>query len=77
MVAPAVVTGQPAQMAALRATLWPVAPSGWPQPSTTSSISPGSIPALAMACWIAWPASAAPWVMLKPPRADFARPVRA
>ena len=46
MVVPAVVTGQPAQIAALRATFMPVAPSGWAQPMNTSSISPGSIPAL-------------------------------
>ncbi len=77
MVVPEVVTGQPAQIAALRATLWPVAPSGWPQPITTSSTSPGSMLALEMACWMAWPVRAAPWVMLNPPRTDLARPVRA
>jgi hypothetical protein len=41
-VTPLVVTGRPARMAALRATLCPVAPSGNPHPKTTSSISPGS-----------------------------------
>ena len=77
MVVPAVVIGRPAQMAALRATLWPVAPSGPPQPSTTSSTSAASILARATACWMAWPAMAAPWVLLNPPRPDLARPVRA
>src|SRR5690348_9135225 len=33
--------------------------------------------ARAMACLMAWPAITAPWVSLKPPRTDFARPVRA
>src|SRR5215469_14719009 len=57
--------------------LLPVAPSGKPQPMKTSSISPGSIPARAIACLTVWPAITAPWVWLKPPRTDFARPVRA
>jgi len=52
-VVPEVVTGQPAQMAEVRATFWPVAPSGWPQPMITSSTSPGSIPARSMACLMA------------------------
>ena len=76
-VVPAVETGQPAQIAALRATFMPVAPSGWAQPMKTSSISAGSILALAMACLMAWPPITAPWVMLKPPRTDLARAVRA
>ncbi len=77
MVTPAVVTGQPAQIADSRAILLPVAPSGMPQPIKTSSTSPGSMPALAMACLTAWPPITAPWVWLKPPRTDLARPVRA
>src|ERR1700755_1554268 len=35
------------------------------------------MPARSTACLMAWPARAAPWVWLKPPRADLARPVRA
>ena len=30
-----------------------------------------------MACLTAWPPITAPWVWLKPPRTDLARPVRA
>src|ERR1700710_2376763 len=77
MVTPAVLTGQPAQIADSRAILLPVAPSGMPQPMKTSSTSPGSIPALAIACLTAWPPMTAPWVWLKPPRTDLARAVRA
>src|SRR5690606_17373485 len=77
IVVPEVVTGQPAQMAARRPIFMPVAPSGAPQPMMTSSTSPGSMPARAMACLIAWPAMAAPCVLLKPPRPALARPVRA
>src|SRR5262245_30598615 len=43
----------------------------------TSSTSPGSIFARSIACLTAWPAIAAPCVLLKPPRYDFAKPVRA
>ena len=76
-VKPDVVTGQPAQIAERRPMFMPVAPSGLPQPIATSSTSPGSMPARSMACLTAWPAIAAPCVMLKPPRPDLARPVRA
>ncbi len=76
-VAPAVVTGHPAQIAESRAMLKPVAPSGWAQPMKTSSTSLGSSLALAMAFLTACPPITAPWVMLKPPRMDLARPVRA
>jgi len=37
----------------------------------------GSIFARSTACLMAWPPRAAPWVMLNPPRTDFASPVRA
>src|SRR5262249_54582960 len=74
---PAVETGQPAQIKDSRAILLPVAPSGMPQPRKTSSTSAASIPALAMALLMAWPAITAPWVWLKLPRRDLANPVRA
>src|SRR4051812_5242464 len=77
MVTPEVVTGHPAHIALSRAILLPVAPSGKPQPMKTSSTSPASIPARPMACLTAWPPITAPWVWLKPPRTDLARPVRA
>ena len=38
---------------------------------------PDRCPALAMACLTAWPPITAPWVWLKLPRTDLARPVRA
>ena len=66
-VRPDTVTGQPARNAAWRAILEPVAPSGKAQPISTSSTSPASIPARVMAWEIAWPASVAPWVILKAP----------
>src|SRR6266404_7407866 len=45
-VIPGTASPKPASSAALRAMLWPVAPSGRPQPTTTSSTSVGSMPAL-------------------------------
>src|SRR5258706_9551960 len=44
---------------------------------STSSISPGSIPARWIACFTTCPPIVAPWVMLSAPRHDLARPVRA
>ena len=70
-------TRKPAQSAALRAMFMPVAPSPKPQPAITSSTSCGSIFALWTACSMACPNIAAPCVLLKPPRKDLARPVRA
>ena len=67
-VAPLVVTGRPARIAAWRAMFSPVAPSGRAQPRITSSTSPGSMPARSTAFLIAWPASVAPCVLLKAPR---------
>src|SRR2546422_6475231 len=72
-VVPAVVTGSPARSAAWRAMFWPVAPSGSAQPITTSSTSPGSIPARFTAWAMTWPPMAAPCVLLKAPR--YARPI--
>ncbi len=77
MVMPETLTGQPAASAIWRAMLPPVAPSGVAQPTITSSTSPGSIPARAMAWLAAWPPMDAPWVLLSAPFQDFARPVRA
>ena len=77
MVAPPTVTGRPARMAPMRATSLPVEPSGRAQPISTSSISLGSILERSTACWMAWPAKVAPWVMFRPPRQDLARGVRA
>jgi hypothetical protein len=48
-VTPGVVTGSPARSAACRAMLPPVAPSGFAQPSTTSSMRVRSTPARSMA----------------------------
>ena len=50
-VSPGTVTGQPARSAAVRPMLLPVAPSGKPQPITTSSTSPGSTAARSIACF--------------------------
>src|SRR3989475_8615471 len=72
-VMPAVVTGSPARSAAWRAMFWPVAPSGSAQPMTTSSTSPGSIPARFTAWAMTWPPMAAPCVLLNAPR--YARPI--
>ena len=74
---PDVVTGQPARIAICLAMLRPVAPSGFAQPMMTSSISAGSTPARAIACWSACPPSVAPWVMLKAPRQLLPSGVRA
>ena len=76
-VMPATLTGHPARSAIWRAMLAPVAPSGNAQPISTSSTSPGSSLARAIAWATTCPPMVAPWVMLKAPRHDFARPVRA
>src|SRR5678815_2882528 len=76
-VTPAAVTGRPARSAIWRAMLPPVVPSGRAQPMRTSSTSAGSIRARSTAARTAWAPSVAPWVMLRAPRQDFARPVRA
>src|SRR5438093_2282731 len=55
----------------------PVAPSGFAQPMSTSSTSPGSTFARSMACRRAWPPIVAPWVMLKAPRQLLQSGVRA
>src|SRR5712692_373862 len=68
MVSPGTVTGSPARIAASRAILWPVAPSGLAQPRMTSSTSPGATFARSTAFWITCPARVAPWVLLKAPR---------
>src|SRR6185503_6377888 len=47
------------------------------QPMRTSSTSAGSIRARSTAARTAWAPRVAPWVMLRAPRHDFARPVRA
>jgi hypothetical protein len=49
IVVPATRRGRPARSAATRPMLWPVAPSGKPVPTTTSSTSAGSTPARWMA----------------------------
>ena len=67
-VTPAVVTGSPALIAAWRAMLLPVAPSGRAQPRITSSTSPGSTRARVTACWMTWPPRSAPCVLLNAPR---------
>src|SRR5580658_3335765 len=77
IVSPGTVTGNPARMAASRAMLWPVAPSGLAQPRITSSTSPGSSFARSTAFWMTWPAKSAPWVLLKAPRAALPMGVRA
>src|SRR6516164_11463432 len=76
-VIPEVVTGHPARMAICRAMFRPVAPSGFPQPMITSSMSPGSTPARLMACCSTWPPIVAPWVMLSAPRQLLQSGVRA
>src|SRR5436190_18762449 len=70
-------TGQPARIAICRAIFQPVAPSGSAHPIKTSSTSAGSSFARSIACLTTWPPSVAPCVMLKAPRHDLARPVRA
>jgi hypothetical protein len=76
-VTPETVTGMPARIADNRAMFEPVAFSGVAQPSTTSSTSPGSIPARSTACFTTWPPSVAPCVMLKAPRNALPIGVRA
>ena len=76
-VMPEVVTGQPARIAIWRAMLRPVAPSGLAHPMMTSSTSPGSRRARAIACRSAWPPIVAPWVMLNAPRQLLHNGVRA
>ena len=55
----------------------PVAPSGVAQPISTSSTSPGSMPARSIAARTTCPPIVAPCVMFSAPRQDFASPVRA
>ena len=76
-VMPLTLVGSPARNATWRAMFQPVAPSGLAQPISTSSTSPGSMPARSTAALTAWPPSVAPWVMLKPPRQLLANGVRA
>jgi hypothetical protein len=76
-VMPGTLTGKPARNAICRAMLPPVAPSGFAQPMITSSTRAGSSFARSTAACVTWPPSVAPCVMLKPPRHDLARPVRA
>ena len=72
-VMPEVVTGSPASSAAARATL----PDAATQPAITSSTSAGSTLARCTAWRMAWPSMVMLGVLLKPPRAALARPVRA
>src|SRR6202012_572866 len=73
-VTPEVVIGRPARRPAWRAML----PPPWATlPMNTSSTDSGSMPALATACFTEWAAIETVGVMLNPPRADLARPVRA
>src|ERR1700742_2797650 len=72
-VTPEVVIGRPASRAAPRATL----PEAATQPATTSSISSGAALERSTAYFTAWLSIAMFEVLLKPPRAAFARPVRA
>ena len=76
-VAPETVTGGPARIAAMRATLWPVVPSGAAQPRITSSISPSSILARSAACLMTCAAMSAACVSLKIPRNALPIGVRA
>src|SRR5881392_619840 len=76
-VIPAVVTDRPARNAIWRAMFPPVAPSGLAQPMITSSTSAESMPARDTACRTACAPRVAPWVMLKAPRHDLQRGVRA
>src|SRR5436190_8296272 len=55
----------------------PVAPSGLAQPITTSSTSPGSMPARLTAWLTTCPPMSAPWVRLKTPRTALPIGVRA
>src|SRR5262245_23795388 len=55
----------------------PVAPSGLAEPITTSSTSPGSMPARLTACAMTCPPMSAPWVRLKAPRTALPIGVRA
>src|SRR5690242_15407351 len=77
IVSPGTVTGSPARIAASRAMLWPVAPSGLAQPRMTSSTSPGATLARSTAFWMTCPAMVAPWVLLKAPRTALPMGVRA
>src|SRR6185295_468946 len=72
-VTPEVVIGRPAKSAAARPTL----PEAATQPATTSSTSFGSTFERATAWRIASPKIFTFEVLLKPPRCDLARPVRA
>src|ERR1700678_827725 len=73
MVWPGTLGGHPARSALVRPMLFPVAPSGSPQPTTTSSTSSNTTFARSNAFAIAWPASVAPYVRLNAPR--NARPI--
>ena len=68
MVVPATVTGSPARIAPLRATFITMVPCCMAQPITTSSTSPGSMPARLTASAITWPAMVGPSVLLSAPR---------
>ena len=68
MVGPATVTGRPARIAALRATLTPVVPCCMAQPITTSSTVPGSMPERLTAWAMTCPAKVGPSVLLRAPR---------
>src|SRR3954470_18787053 len=76
-VMPDTVIGRSAISAIWRAMFAPVAPSGFAQPMSTSSMAPGSIPARCTACLTAWPPKVAPCVMLKAPFQLLASGVRA
>ena len=68
MVVPATVTGRPARIAPLRATFITMVPCCMAQPITTSSTSPGAMPARFTASAITWPARVGPSVLLSAPR---------
>src|SRR5262245_33293524 len=74
---PAVLTGQPARSAICRAMLKPVAPSGFAQPMSTSSMAAGSTFARSIAARTTCPPSVAPCVRLNAPRQDLVSGVRA
>src|SRR5258706_14803684 len=76
-VTPAVGTGRRARTALGGALFPPVAPSGLAQPMITSSTSAESMPARETAWRTACAPRVAPWVMLKAPRQDLQRGVRA
>src|SRR3954471_3252016 len=77
IVVPATVTGRPARIAPLRATFITMVPCCIAQPITTSSTSPGSMPARLAASAITWPAMVGPSVLFSAPRKALPTPVRA